>query len=509
MKIVAKIFSSNWETYRKFYKRAVKLAYKEVGITIRSQDIDYELEVIAGDTIQKQRHGNTKHSRTIRVYEDDVVRFVIAVSNTNYDEDKRIESETAKHRIEIGKPLNGDFETERKRAKYVYDKPDKDYHGNSFLNQGTTKILNTYFECKSENPNIRLYWYLTDTKDSLIENYTNLFNCRKYATVGIKVLNLDDIKPQAWKQFGLEYKSGDSIAYTSFNKFVNDIAFVSSQNKGKTNVPSYVKCIESENSEDEDNPRIDKYVYTFKGLGAEAYDSFMIMWPLITLARKENKHLEFLFASEKFSFRLGQEQPRFTQDIPSTITKLFSKIGIEVEYESTDEVLQQFEREKTQYERAKAEKKLRNQELFRNNLRAKGLQTKCYLCGCEVESILQAAHLWGVGQIKDASPQKINQAIRDEAMSDVIDPDSKYANEMFYKRYMLANSGSNGVWLCSNHHGMFDAHHFIFDCETGKVLLTTDTLGENYFKSLTKNDTLPKEVLTPQTKAFLKYATME
>lgn len=188
---------------------------------------------------------------------------------------------------------------------------------------------------------------------------------------------------------------------------------------------------------------------------------------------------------------------------------MFCKIGIDVEYESTDEVLQQLERERSQYEKAKSEGRLRNQELFRNNLRAKGIQTKCYLCGCEVESILQAAHLWGVAQIKKASPHKINQAVRDEAMIDVIDSDSKYANEMFYKRYMLANSGSNGVWLCSNHHGMFDAHHFVFNCETGKVLLTTDALGESYFKALTKNDTLPKEVLTPQTKAFLKYATME
>ena len=105
MKIVAKIFSSNWETYKKFYKRAVKLAYKEVGIDISAQNIDYELDVIPGDTIQKQRHGSTRHSRTIRVYEDGVVRFVIAVSNTNYDEDKRIESEDARHRLEIGQPL--------------------------------------------------------------------------------------------------------------------------------------------------------------------------------------------------------------------------------------------------------------------------------------------------------------------------------------------------------------------------------------------------------------------
>lgn len=486
MKIIAKIFSSNWETYKKFYKRAVKLAYKEVGISISAQDVDYELEYIPGNTIQKQRHGSTKHSRTIRVYEDGVVRFVIGITNTNYDEDKRIEAENT-------------------GAKYKYGV--HNFHSNTYLNQGINKILDCYFECKKENTDVQMYFYLLDHKQSYCSNLSNILTYRKLATIGFPVLNINEVDFSEWKDLGFYYTEGESIAYTSFNKFCNDMAYVASRNTG--NVPAYVKCIERESSEDEDSPLIDKYIYTFKALGAEAYDCFLIMWTLIILAKREHKHLEFLFAPEKYGFRLGQEHPRFTQDIPVTITDLFGKIGIEVEYESTDEVLQQLERERSQYEKAKAEKKLRNQELFRNNLRAKGIQTKCYLCGCEVESILQAAHLWGVGQIKRASAHRINMAIQDEAMADVIDSDSKYANEMFYKRYMLANSGSNGVWLCSNHHGLFDSHHFIFNSETGKVLLTTDALGESYFKTLTKNDTLPKEVLTPQTKAFLKYATME
>lgn len=508
MKVIAKIFSCNWETYKDFYKRAVQLAYKENGTFVSYQDISYELEIIPGDTIQKQRNPKTRHSRTIRVYEDGIIRFVIAVSNTNYDKDKKKETDEAKRRLEMGEPLNGDIETERKRAKYVYNKPRKDYHGDSFLNQGATKILNTFFDCQAENPNVKIYWYLTDTKDTLIENCTNLINCRKYATVGIRVLNIDDIEPQAWrKQLGLEYKSGDSIAYTSFNSLVNDIALVSSKDRSMKNKPRYIKCIETNIDEDQESPKIEKYIYTFKGLGANAYDSFMIMWPLITLAKKENKQLEFLFAPEKYNFRLGQDHPRFTQDIPKTIIELFCKIGIDVKYETTDEALQLLDREKDQYEKARAEKSLRNQELFRNNLRAKGIQTKCYLCGCEVESILQAAHFWGVAQIKSATSETINQAINDEAMKGVVDTDSKYAKDLFYKRYMLANSGNNGVWLCSNHHGMFDSHHFVFDSESGKVILTTDTIGENYFRKLTNNDALPKEVLTEQTKAFLKYAT--
>lgn len=62
---------------------------------------------------------------------------------------------------------------------------------------------------------------------------------------------------------------------------------------------------------------------------------------------------------------------------------------------------QQINREINQYEISKLKGTIRNQELFKNNLRKKGIQTKCYLCGCEIESILEAAHLWGVAEIKN------------------------------------------------------------------------------------------------------------
>lgn len=113
-------------------------------------------------------------------------------------------------------------------------------------------------------------------------------------------------------------------------------------------------------------------------MGAQSYDNFLAMWTLNTLAEKENKNLKFEFSKEKFNFRLEQpnDNVKWTEDFPDTITRLFEKIGIYIKYESSEEVRQQFNRELIQYEKARRSGKIRNQELFKNNLRAKRTTNK-------------------------------------------------------------------------------------------------------------------------------------
>lgn len=495
--IVAHIYSSNWETYKEFYQEAIVLAYAKDGITINRQDITHRLIVLPGRTIQSQRSPGSLHSRTISVYENNHIKYIIGVSNTGYDEDKRLEV------------LNAG-------GKYSYG--NDNWHSNTYLCQGINKIFALYYNTKRQYPNVKLYFYLLDTKGtkkkSYVSNWSNILTYRELATIGFEILNIDEIDFSDWKQVGFIYTNKCNIGYLSFNKFLNDMAYIS--HKSHSNSPAYIKCIENydianeTNSEEEYTTvnQITKYIYTFKVLGAQAYDCFLAMWALITLANREHKQLEFLFAKEKFNFRLGQKNEKLTNDFPTPITTLFSLIGIDVHYETTEEVLQQLDRERSQYETAKKNHILRNQELFRNNIRAKGIQTKCYLCGCEIESILQAAHLWGVAQIKAAHIKTINSALREPAMSGLIDANSEHAGEEFYKRYVLANSGDNGVWLCNNHHGLFDSHYFCFDSESGKVIIDTekDPIAVGFIRDLTPDMQLTSDVLTARTKSFIRYS---
>lgn len=64
---------------------------------------------------------------------------------------------------------------------------------------------------------------------------------------------------------------------------------------------------------------------------------------------------------------------------------------------------------------------------------------KCALCGCEIPEIIQGAHVWGVAQIA-GDPQ--------------LTDDDKFDS---------AADGNNGLWLCQNHHKLFDANILMID----------------------------------------------
>ena len=63
---------------------------------------------------------------------------------------------------------------------------------------------------------------------------------------------------------------------------------------------------------------------------------------------------------------------------------------------------------------------------------------KCALCGCEIPEIIQGAHIWGVAQISKTG----------------LDDDTKFNH---------AVNGHNGLWLCQNHHRLFDSNIIMLD----------------------------------------------
>lgn len=64
---------------------------------------------------------------------------------------------------------------------------------------------------------------------------------------------------------------------------------------------------------------------------------------------------------------------------------------------------------------------------------------KCALCGCEIPEIIQGAHIWGVAQISKTID---------------LDDDTKFNH---------AVSGHNGLWMCQNHHKLFDSNIIMLD----------------------------------------------
>ena len=117
--------------------------------------------------------------------------------------------------------------------------------------------------------------------------------------------------------------------------------------------------------------------------------------------------------------------------------------------------------------------------LYIYNLLYKLGPKRCALCDCEIPELIQGAHIWPISEIKKVPGVNIDKKLR------------------------WATDGDNGLWLCENHHKMFDAH-LITIKETGNIEYP-DSLEENHKKFII--ETTPHRTLEPNilSSKFLIY----
>lgn len=104
---------------------------------------------------------------------------------------------------------------------------------------------------------------------------------------------------------------------------------------------------------------------------------------------------------------------------------------------------------------------------------------KCSLCDCEIPQIIQGAHIWPVANIKRANNLNIETKIHH------------------------AINGDNGLWLCNNHHKLFDINVLYINSD-GRLRYKTniEQNHEEYLRGFTTYNELPNEILTSR---FLEY----
>lgn len=104
---------------------------------------------------------------------------------------------------------------------------------------------------------------------------------------------------------------------------------------------------------------------------------------------------------------------------------------------------------------------------------------KCALCGCEIPEIIHGAHIWSVADI---------------AKSSNVD-DMKYNH---------ATNGHNGLWLCQNHHKLFDAN-ILFIGNGGEILITNNInqASNEFIANITNTSTLAQNILSDDFKFYL------
>ncbi len=113
---------------------------------------------------------------------------------------------------------------------------------------------------------------------------------------------------------------------------------------------------------------------------------------------------------------------------------------------------------------------------FIYNLLCKYSEKHCAMCNCQIDRLIQAAHIWPVSDIK-----KANLSTNDKKSK--------------------ASDAENGIWLCENHHKLFDSDLLIINND-GKIAIS-DTLVENDMNYVNDITTIKQIKLSANMKEYL------
>ncbi|MBS1649962.1 MAG: HNH endonuclease [Bacteroidetes bacterium] len=169
-----------------------------------------------------------------------------------------------------------------------------------------------------------------------------------------------------------------------------------------------------------------------------------------------------------YSMELYEIQEGDLRQLPRDARNVILSLGINVI--TSDLIL-----EREEFERNDS---LRSPTYIYNLLEKLG-EKKCSLCDCEIPQIIQGAHIWPVASIK-----RTNNINLDVKIQHAID-------------------GDNGLWLCNNHHKLFDIN-LLYISTDGRLKYKTDIEQnhETYLRDFTINSQLPNDILTP---TFIDY----
>ena len=117
---------------------------------------------------------------------------------------------------------------------------------------------------------------------------------------------------------------------------------------------------------------------------------------------------------------------------------------------------------------------------YQYNLLEKLGEKKCALCNCEIPHIIQGAHIWPVADIKR------NNAINQD------------------DKLLHALNKDNGIWLCNNHHKLFDIHFLVIN-DDGMVKYKSDMLPiyQEYINDVTLNNRIDNQFINDGFRGYL------
>lgn len=195
-----------------------------------------------------------------------------------------------------------------------------------------------------------------------------------------------------------------------------------------------------------------------KTYGANKYDTSLICYAISRLAQPDD-HIVLYEYNEKD-----------LKELPAASLDVIRSMG-NIDIINIDDEIERHELEENDSLRSPR---------FNAHLLDRLGERHCVLCNCGISEIIQGAHIWPVSQIKHMNTLSLEEKLE------------------------YATDGENGLWMCQNHHKMFDSD-IIRLSDTGDVSYRPDLSpdDESYISSITTVSTLPTHLITPSYVTYI------
>lgn len=193
-----------------------------------------------------------------------------------------------------------------------------------------------------------------------------------------------------------------------------------------------------------------------KTYGANKYATSMITYAVSLLASRGQR------------IKLYEIIEQDLKELPKSSLDVIDKMG------NIDVIKTDLQLEKKAFEEGDS---LRSPRYIFNLLNKVGGRKKCAFCDCEIPDIIQGAHVWPVADIKK--------------------------QPMTYETKLEhATNGDNGLWLCENHHKLFDRNIITINSSGYIQYKTSEQKHIIYMKKITEVDRVPDEYMNDK---FMEY----
>lgn len=202
---------------------------------------------------------------------------------------------------------------------------------------------------------------------------------------------------------------------------------------------------------------ISEYKIYGKTYGASKYETSLICYAISKLAKVKDR------------ITLYEYNEKDLKELPKISLEVIKAMG-NIQIVNIDDELEK--RELEEYDSLRSPR-------FNARLLDRLGEKHCVLCNCGISEIIQGAHIWAVADIKHRE-------------------DLSFEDKLNY-----ATDGENGLWMCQNHHKLFDTNILILS-PTGKVSFKdgVSDIDKKYLNEITTVSSLPEMLITPK---FTKY----